>query len=198
VFVTGVVLAAGASRRLGQPKQLLPFRGAPLLGSTLNMARHCHFDQLLLTLGGAAESVREQVDLSGVDVIDNPGVTDGCGGSVSIAMDHVDPRADGVVLLLGDQPGVGVASVYALVAAAQHSPIGVCRYRDGLGHPFWFSRAMFTELRGLHGDKAVWRVLNAGLHDVVELGVDGDVPIDVDTWFDYERLLAADLPTVHR
>ncbi|BEP13559.1 NTP transferase domain-containing protein [Acidothermaceae bacterium B102] len=198
MFVTGVVLAAGASRRLGQAKQLLPFRGGTLLGSTLDMARHCHFDQLLVTLGGAAESVREQIDLSRVDVIDNPEFADGCGGSVATAMDHVDPRADGVVLLLGDQPGVGVASVYALVAAAQHAPIGVCRYRDGLGHPFWFSREMFAELRGLHGDKAVWRVLHSGEYAVTELAVDDDVPIDVDTWFDYERLLAADVPAAHR
>jgi molybdenum cofactor cytidylyltransferase len=198
VFVTGVILAAGASRRLGQPKQLLPFRGGTLLGATLDVARQCRFDQLLVTLGGASQAVREQVDLSGAEVVDNPEFGEGCGGSVATAINRVDPRADGVVLLLGDQPGVAVASTYGLVAKAQGSPIGVCRYRDGLGHPFWFSRAMFAELGGLHGDKAVWRLLHSGEYDVAELEVDGDVPVDVDTWEDYERLLAGDTASAHR
>jgi molybdenum cofactor cytidylyltransferase len=192
VFVTGIVLAAGASRRLGQPKQLLPYRGTTLLGSTLDLARRCCFDQLLVTLGGASAAVQEQVDLTGAQVVDNPEFGEGCGSSVKTAVGRVDERADGVVLLLGDQPGVSVRSVYDLVASAGATPVGICRYRDGLGHPFWFSARMFDALGALHGDKAVWKLLHSGSYEVTELAVDGEVPIDVDTWDDYQALLSQD------
>jgi molybdenum cofactor cytidylyltransferase len=192
VFVTGIVLAAGASRRLGQPKQLLPYRGTTLLGSTLDRARRCSFDQLLVTLGSSSATVLDQVDLSAVQVVENPEFGEGCGSSVTTAVAAVDPRADGVVLLLGDQPGIAVRSVYDLVASVGTAPMGICRYTDGLGHPFWFSRSMFAELGALHGDRAVWKLLHSGRYAVTELAVDSEVPIDVDTWQDYEALLAHD------
>ena len=68
--VTGVVLAAGSSRRLGQPKQLLPFRDSTLLDQTLRMARGCGFDQLIVTLGGAADQVRRTVSLEGLQTVE--------------------------------------------------------------------------------------------------------------------------------
>ncbi|MCV7103508.1 NTP transferase domain-containing protein, partial [Mycobacterium palustre] len=63
--VTGVVLAAGGSRRLGAPKQLLPYRDTTLLGATLGVARGAGFDQLIVTLGAAARAVRAAVRLDG-------------------------------------------------------------------------------------------------------------------------------------
>jgi len=192
--VSGVVLAAGNSVRLGlgEAKQLLPYRGRTLLDATLDIARACGFDQLLVTLGGAAAAVRTRVDLTGCETVAVPEFERGCGSSISAAVDAVDPRADGFVLLLGDQPGVTATAVAALLAAAPGSPLGVCRYDDGPGHPFWFRRDVFAALRGLHGDKAVWKLLHSGQYDVAEVPVPGPVPIDVDTREDYERLLAGD------
>lgn len=187
MFVTGLVLAAGGSARLGAPKQLLPYRGRTLLDATLDTARACGFDQLLVTLGGSAEAVRSRVDLSGTTIVANPDFGTGCGSSISVAAGCVDERADGLVLLLGDQPGVRAADVRRL---SGDYPLGVCRYDDGLGHPFWFRRDVFGSLSGLHGDKAVWKLLHSGLFPVFELPVDGQVPIDVDTRDDYARLLA--------
>jgi molybdenum cofactor cytidylyltransferase len=192
VFVAGLVLAAGASLRLGEAKQLLPYRGRTLLDATLDTARRCGFDQLLLTLGGAGAAVRERVDLAGVHVVENAAFSTGCGSSISIAVAAVDPRAEGLVLLLGDQPGVRAADVARLARDAAATPLGVCRYADGLGHPFWFRRDVFADLRDLHGDKAVWKLLHAGSYPVTKVPADGPVPIDVDTRDDYERLLASD------
>ena len=70
------------------------------------------------------------------------------------------------------------------------APLGVCRYADGLGHPFWLGRAVFDELRGLHGDKAVWKLMDARADEAVRADVAGTVPRDVDTWEDYQALLA--------
>ncbi|MBQ1062587.1 MULTISPECIES: NTP transferase domain-containing protein [Micromonospora] len=190
MFVTGLVLAAGASVRLGEAKQLLPYRGRTLLDATLDLARSCAFDQLLVTLGGAADLVRERVDLTGVRVVENAEFSTGCGSSVRAAAQAVDPRADGLVLLLGDQPGVRAADVRRVVAAT--TPLAVCRYADGLGHPFWFARDVLPELRVLHGDKAVWKLLHSGRYPVTEIPVDGPAPIDVDTRADYRRLLSGE------
>jgi molybdenum cofactor cytidylyltransferase len=192
-FVTGLVLAAGTSSRLGRPKQLLPFRGGTLLDATLGVARSCGFDQLVVALGGAAPQVRAAVDLDGCTVVvANARPADGCASSIAAALDVVDPRADGLVLLLGDQPGVSPATVAALVAAAAADPMGVVRYDDGRGHPFWLGAETFGDLATLHGDKGVWRLLESGRHEVVEVRVVGPVPLDVDTWADHEALLAAD------
>lgn len=196
--VTGVVLAAGASRRLGQPKQLLPYGNSTLLGQTLamarTMARSCGFDQLIVTLGGAAARVRDTVALDGLDVVVVEDQESGCSASLRSAIDRVQPASDGIVLLLGDQPEVSVDAVHGLLDHAASNPIVVSRYTDGVGHPFWLSRSVFGDLRQLHGDKAVWKLIESGWFDVAECPVAGPVPLDVDTWDDYQRLLAAVAP----
>jgi len=188
VTVAAVVLAAGGSRRLGQPKQLLAYRGATLLDAALATARAAPLDQVVVALGGAAEAVREAVDLAGVDVVLNPDFGDGCATSIRAALARVREDAEGIVLLLGDQPGVTAGTVAALVAGARGHAVGACSYDDGLGHPLWFDRSMFVILSGLHGDKAVWKLVDAD-QDVVRVTVPGGVPRDVDTWEDYQALL---------
>ena len=191
MFVTGLVLAAGASSRLGQPKQLLAYKGTTVLGATLDMARSCGFDQLLVTVGGASAEVRDRVDFRDCEVVENNQFTSGCSSSISAAVAVVDDRAEGIILLLGDQPEVTNAAVTTLIESAGISPMGVCRYRDGVGHPFWFGRQVFDDLRGLHGDKAVWKLLESGRYRVHEVQVAGSIPLDVDTWEDYQALLTA-------
>jgi molybdenum cofactor cytidylyltransferase len=188
-FVTGVLLAAGGSLRLGQPKQLLPFGDTTLLGHCVATARACGFDQLVVALGANASEVRAQVDLAGADVVENPGYGEGCASSLATALTVVDERATALVLLLGDQPGVSVMTVWALVTGRGDAPLAVCRYDGGRGHPFAFGRAVFGELAALHGDKAVWKLLEARPADVAEVRVAGPVPRDVDTWEDYEAVL---------
>ena len=185
---SGLVLAAGGSRRLGRPKQLLPYRGATLLDHTVATARACGFDQLIVALGGSADEVAAQVDLGGATVVRNPGFGSGCGSSIAVAMEVVD--GDVLVLMLGDQPGVSADTVRALLDGRGDAPLAVCRYDDGRGHPFAFSREVFGELTALRGDKAVWKLLEARPEAVAEVRVAGGVPLDVDTWEDYEAVLA--------
>jgi molybdenum cofactor cytidylyltransferase len=190
LFVTGLVLAAGSSSRLGQPKQLLPYRGTTLLDATLNVARTCGFDQLLVTVGGASADVRQTVDFSDIEVVENVAYTTGCSSSISAAIAAVDDRTEGLVLMLGDQPDVRPDTARRLIAGASGSPLGVCHYSDGRGHPFWFHREVFGDLLTLHGDKAVWKLLESGRYPVTDVEIAGPVPLDVDTWDDYEALLA--------
>jgi molybdenum cofactor cytidylyltransferase len=187
--VTGVVLAAGGSRRLGTPKQLLPYRDTTVLGATLDVARGAGFDQLIVTLGGAAQAVRDAVRMDGADVVAVEDFGTGCSASLRVALGRVDPQAAGIVLMLGDQPRVDPATVRRMIADGPAVDVMVCRYANGIGHPFWLRRNVFGELLQLHGDKGAWKLVQSGRYPVRELVVDGPVPLDVDTWDDYRGLL---------
>ena len=189
-FVTGLVLGAGGSTRLGCAKQLLPYGDGTLLGHVLGIARACEFDQIVVALGGAAVEVRASVDLAGTDVVVNDAYGTGCSSSIAAALAAVDPRSELVVLMLGDQPGVSADTVAALRAGRGDAPLSVCRYEDGRGHPIAFARSVFDDLRALHGDKGVWRLLDRCVGDVVDVPIAGPVPLDVDTPEDYRAVLA--------
>jgi molybdenum cofactor cytidylyltransferase len=188
--VGGLVLAAGGSSRLGQPKQLLPYGSVTLLDHVLDTARACRFDQLLCVIGGEAEAVREGVDLDGVEVVENPQFGEGCSSSIAAALGALDARCDVLVLMLGDQPGVTAEHVVALLAGRGEAPIAACGYADGRGHPLAFSRRLFPELQALHGDKAVWKLLDRHADEAVDVPMHGAIPPDIDTWEDYEALQA--------
>ncbi len=190
--IAALVLAAGSSRRLGQPKQLLPYQGRTLLDSSLDVARAAPVDQRLVTVGGAGQEVLDTVDFTGFEIVESVKHTEGCSSSIVSALDAVDDDAIGFMLLLGDQPEVDQAAIEKLLAFARSGKaIAVCDYDDGIGHPFWFSRATFGALTELHGDKAVWKVIESDEFPVTKIRIDGDVPLDVDTWEEYEILLAA-------
>jgi molybdenum cofactor cytidylyltransferase len=190
-FVTGLVLGAGGSERLGRPKQLLPYGGGTLLGHVAGVARACAFDQLVVAIGGSAGDVRESVDLAGAEVVVNDAYGEGCSSSIAAALGVVDPRCDVLVLMLGDQPGVTADTVAALLAGRGDAPLAVCSYDDGPGHPIAFARSVFGALADLHGDKGVWRLLDQRSGDVTRVPVTGRVPLDVDTPEDYRAVLAA-------
>lgn len=189
-FVTGLVLGAGGSRRLGSPKQLLRYRDGTLLGHVVGVARSCPFGQLIVAIGGAADEVRASVDLAGVEVVVNESYGEGCSSSIAAAVHAVDPRCELIVLMLGDQPGVSAETVQALLAGRAGAPLAVCRYEDGRGHPLALGRAVFGELARLHGDKAVWRLLDQRAGEVREVPIAGPIPLDIDTPEDYRAVLA--------
>ena len=183
--VSGLVLAAGGSSRLGQPKQLLPFGGATLLDHVLDVARACPFDQLVCVLGGGAEEVRRTVDLSGVRGRGQRGlrkrvlVVDR-----GLAAGRRGGRARAAARRPAGRDAARAWSRCSTVAATRRWPRA--RYDDGRGHPFAFARSVFPALAGLHGDKGVWKLLDRG--PVADVRVPGPIPPDIDTWDDYRAL----------
>ena len=189
-FTTGLVLAAGGSKRLGKPKQLLPYGRATLLDHVLETARSCDFDQLICVIGGSAGEIRETVNLDGVVLATNDHFGEGCSSSIAAALRTVDPRCDVLVLMLGDQPGVTAATIATLLAGRGDSPLAACAFDDGRGHPLAFARSTFDQLSSLHGDKGVWKLLDRAGDGVVDVPVAGAIPRGVDTWEDYQAVVA--------
>src|SRR3954453_629176 len=91
-FVTGLVLGAGGSKRLGRPKQLLAYGDGTLLGHVVRVARSCRFGQTIVAMGGSADEVRKGADLADVEVVVNEGYGEGCSSSIALALEAIDPR----------------------------------------------------------------------------------------------------------
>jgi len=199
-FVSGLVLAAGASTRLGEPKQLLPFGGTTLLGHVVAEARAAlALDEVIVVIGGAADQVRARVDLHGARVVENPEFGEGCSASYRTGLGVVDPRAEAVAILLGDQPGVGHRVIDTVVNEwrGTRDPIMLASYRGHEGHPLIFARALFDRLAALQGDKAAWKIVDAQRDSLRAVAVDRPHPRDINTREEYAALVtAADPPPV--
>lgn len=190
--VVGIVLGAGSSRRLGRPKQTLPFGDTTLLGWVLRDVEGSSLDRVILVVGGAADAALAAVSPARAEVAHNEAYGTGCASSLLAGLDAAGP-VDAVVLLLGDMPGVD-AGLIDLVRDdwERHRPwASVTDYEGTPGHPMVFSAAAFPELRGLHGDKAVWKLLDEGPERFRQVPAGRALPRDVDTWEDYEAALRA-------
>ena len=198
-FISGLILAAGTSSRMGQPKQLLPFRGTILLDWVMAQAESASaLDEVIVVLGRAADEIRPRLRNTRARVIINPVFTEGCSGSYKAGMATIDPRAEAVMVLLGDQPGVDSAVIDQVAEdwRTQGGRIALTSYRGRRGHPMVFACELFDQLRQLSGDKAAWKILDAHPDWVRDVAVDHAFPEDVDTRQDYETLLRKATPLV--
>jgi molybdenum cofactor cytidylyltransferase len=198
-FISGLILAAGTSSRMGQPKQLLPFRGTILLDWVMAQAEAASaLNEVIVVLGRAADEIQPRLRSTRAKVIVNPVFTEGCSGSYKAGMATIDPRAEAVMVLLGDQPGVESAVIDQVAEdwRTKAGTIALTSYRGRRGHPMVFARELFDQLRQLSGDKAAWKILDAHPDWVRDVAVDYAFPDDVDTRQDYEALLRQATPLV--
>ena len=193
-FVSGLVLAAGTSSRLGQPKQLLPFGNTTLLGHVVAEARAASaLDEIVVVIGGAADQVRERVDLGGARVVENPEFGEGCSASYRTGLGAVDPRAEAVAILLRDQPGVDRAVINAVVDEWRltRDRIMLASYQGREGHPLIFASALFDRLAALTGDKAAWKIVDAHRGEIRAVPLDRTHPRDINTREEYAALISS-------
>ncbi len=191
-FISGLILGAGASSRFGQPKQLLPFRGATLLGWVIGQAeRAAGLDEVVVVLGRAADEIRNQVDFGNAKVVENPVFTQGCASSYRAGIGALDPRSDAIMILLGDQPGISPYIIDRMAEAwrAGDGEIMLASYQGRKGHPMMFAKSLFDKLIDLHGDKAAWKLVDANLKTLREIAFDLPFPQDIDTEEDFRRII---------
>jgi molybdenum cofactor cytidylyltransferase len=136
-------------------------------------------------------AVRAAVDLRGADVVVNEAYGEGCSSSIAAALGALRPGAEVLVLLLGDQPGVSAETVRALVRGRGDARSLCAATRTVAATRSRSAARVFGDLAALHGDKGVWKLLDGAPTTVVEVPIAGRVPLDVDTWEDYEAVLAS-------
>ena len=190
-FISGLILGAGSSQRLGQPKQLLPFGGTTLLGWVVVQAkRAAALDELIVVLGRAADEIRQRVDFGSAKVVENPVFGEGCASSYRVGIGALDPKSEAIMIILGDQPGIkpDVIERVAEEWRQGESQIALCSYRGHKGHPMIFARPLFDQLLALHGDKAAWKLVDAYPELVQEIEFDVPFPEDINTRADFDRL----------
>jgi molybdenum cofactor cytidylyltransferase len=189
---TGLILAAGSSRRMGSPKQLLSIDGRPLLEVVVGHACAARLDDVLVVLGAAAGEIREKVDLGRARVLVNPDHASGMASSLRVGMAALDDKVDRVVVILGDQPEIGDGLIDRLLDLQERSGLPAAALSfDGLLHPpVVLARELWGDLMSLEGDVGCRAVIRARPELVASLasGVDLKHPVDLDTPEDYRRL----------
>jgi molybdenum cofactor cytidylyltransferase len=188
--VFALVLAAGESRRLGQPKQLLDLAGRPLVTHSVAHALAAPVDGVVVVLGSHASEVELALRGSPVYRVFNPHFAQGQGASLAAGIRAIPSTVDAVVVLLGDEPSVAPETIGAVVARWRegHPPAVVTRYPDRQGHPVLFDRSVFFDLASLEGDVGGREILRALGELVATVEVAATAPSDVDTEEDWERL----------
>ena len=191
-MISGIVLAGGTSSRLGQPKQLLDLDGRPLLQHAVDAAATAGLDELIIVLGHRAEDVAAAVTLpAGARSVVNPDYATGQASSMRSGLAATSPTSEAAVILLGDQPDMRPADIVAVVNAYRtgSGPVVQGSYRGTPGHPVLFARETWPELMAVEGDKGARDVLKAHPDWVVRVELDAEIPDDLDTMEDYERML---------
>jgi molybdenum cofactor cytidylyltransferase len=195
-MMVAIVLGAGASLRLGRPKQTLPLGDTSLLRWVVRDVERSSLDRVVVVVDSATRLALPGL-VSGRSVLVEPSDPgDGCSASLRAGLDEAG-ECDAVMLILGDMPGVDAAVIDTVAADWQaRRPWGiVSSYKDGLGHPFVFAEEAIAALRSLHGDKAVWKLVEgADAGRIAKSPVPRSRPIDVDTQEDYRAVLAAFSP----
>lgn len=170
--VPAIVLAGGASTRLGQPKQLLrlpAFGGKTLIEHAVGLVRAAEAEPVFVVLGAYAEEIRRQVQLLDCVVLRNEAWAEGMASSLRLgifAVIEAARDASGAMVLVCDQPALSVEHLRQLLAAHRDDPesIAASRYAGRLGVPAVFPRTLFPALLELKGDQGARAILqNSGL-----------------------------------
>lgn len=180
--VSAIVLAAGASRRLGAPKQLARLEGEPLVRRAARAALASRCERTVVVIGCQAQQVRAA--LAGLDVTlaECPDWEQGIAASIRAGVSALDMRADGALLLLGDQPRVDAALLDALLDVFEADGIerAACAYAGSLGVPAVFGRRYFGALQALRGDRGARALLEPAGPDLARIASDAPLA-DLDT-----------------
>ncbi len=182
-----IVLAAGASVRMGRPKQLLHISGASLIRRAVQAAIDSEGHPVVVVLGANAELIRPELDGLEVHVTVNSEWSAGMSASIRCGLERLltlAPEIEGVVLMLADQPEITGSSLRKLMLEQKHSALVAARYNDVLGTPALFSRDYFDELLQLEGQSGARSLIerhrdHVRMVDLPEATRDLDTPEDL-------------------
>ena len=188
--IGAIVLAAGRSSRMGEPKQLLAFCGKTLLQRTLENVCASQAQDIVLVLGFAAEAIASQIGVEGVRVVVNPDHEQGMGTSLRTGLAALDAQTQAALIVLADQPFVSPTTLDQIINQYWQSDaqIVIPMYRGFRGNPVLLDRSVFSEVMSLSGDVGCRAIFGDHLDGIVKVPV-GDIGIllDIDTPEDLAR-----------
>ncbi|MEP1034821.1 nucleotidyltransferase family protein [Ekhidna sp.] len=186
-----VLLAAGASSRLGQPKQLIQFRGKNLLQHTIDTANELEFESSILIVGANADQVLSKVTINSFQSFTNENWEQGMASSLRLGIKKSlisVPDLNAILISVSDQPFVSKELLQEMIQLYRsESSIVVCEYDNVKGVPVLFGSKYFNELLMLNGDQGAQKIIKD--HEKMQSIVMFDHGnFDIDTPEDLERL----------
>ncbi len=187
-----IILAAGASTRLGRPKQLLPFNGKSLLEHAVDTANDSMAEPVIVVLGANADLLEKEIDEKKVHVAVNSEWKEGMASSVRCGINtllQIAPMTDAAIIMVCDQPYVSSTLLDHLIAMQKNSgkPIVTSQYENAIGPPALFHKTIFPELLQLKGDAGARKIIEQRMNDVATVPFQQG-NIDIDTEADYKAL----------
>jgi molybdenum cofactor cytidylyltransferase len=193
--VAGLVLAAGASTRLGRPKQLLPVEGVNLLDRVLGEALKSNLDLILLVLGHQAQEIRNALQTDPAHpklrIIINKDYTDGISTSLLAGLREVEESYDHCMVILADMPYINSNLINQLLNRYLRSPfpLGATKIKDRRSHPVIIGRKFYPELHELKGDRGARDLFVRYPDQVCLVEPQGEYDdMDIDTLEDYRMI----------
>jgi 4-nitrophenyl phosphatase len=187
--VAAIILAAGASERLGRPKALLDWGGRPLIAHIADVVMASPACPIVVVLGAHADQVRSALDDRPVQFVVNPNWHEGLSTSVRAGLAVLPDQVCAALFVLGDQPNITPDLLSTLITRFRQTgaPIIEPRYGDRPGNPALFARELFEELRQITGDRG-GRSLISKYADRVEViqVTDSSILEDIDTFEEYK------------
>jgi molybdenum cofactor cytidylyltransferase len=188
--VAGVVLAAGASRRMGRDKLLLDIDGQTLLRGSVERALRAQLAPVVVVLGPDGAMARRELDALDVQIELNPSPGAGMGGSLRIGLAALAPEVAAAVIMLPDMPLVTTGMLEALVERYRtgSAPLVVSEYGEVTAPPVLFDRALFPELAAATGDSAGRETVRRHRGEAHVLRWPSATFVDLDRPEDYDRI----------
>lgn len=189
-MITALVLAAGTSSRMGEPKPLLRLASGPVLAEVLRSVRASRVGETIVVLGHEAGKVRSGISFDGARVVENPSFREGMSSSLKLGVTALSPDCEAFFVVLGDEPFVRPTTYDALIAARERTKarIAVPTFEGVRGNPVLIDRSLEREVDALTGDRGCRALRLAHPEETVEVPVDDPgVLIDLDTPEDVRR-----------
>ncbi len=187
-----ILLAAGQSKRMGRPKQLLQVGGKSLLQHSIQVALQANVDPVILVTGAQAGLIEGEIHDAKINIVENVEWEEGLASSIRCGINallEIAPDVEQAICMVCDQPFVSASLLNELIDASVNtgSEIVACAYGNTVGTPVLFSKNYFPELLQLQGDGGAKKILKkygdaVGTISFPEGNVDIDTPQDYEEW----------------